>query len=195
MERSVRELCGLGSSLQTRPVLYYSNDAQLLMVSRHREELGRYFRFLMPAPDLIEGMVDKAHFHDLAARHRFPTPRSLLCRAHDTSAIVLKADTQEELTRAVSLMRARGLDFMLQEFVGGDDQICSFHAYFDRYSEPLAWRSWSSRETSPMAFTACTRYLDATGQPLPAERPLEEPHAGISGHVAMAHPLAADRPL
>ena len=67
-------------------------------------------------------------------------------------------------------MRARGLDFMLQEFVGGDDQICSFHSYFDRYSEPLAWRSWSSGETSPMAFTASTRYLDATGQPLPAER-------------------------
>lgn len=53
-------------------------------------------------------------------------------------------------------------------------------------------------------------YLDATGQPLPAERlrgqpgwawvntdfemgfPLEEPHAGTSGHVAMAHPLAAE---
>lgn len=64
-------MCGLGSSLQTRPVLYYSNNAQLLMVSRHREELGRYFRFLMPAPDLIEGMVDKAHFHDLAAQHQF----------------------------------------------------------------------------------------------------------------------------
>lgn len=181
MERSVRELCDLGSSLQTRPVLYYSNDAQLLMVSRHREELGRYFRFLMPAPELIEGMVDKAHFHDLAVQHQFPTPRSLLCRAHDTAAIespwgfpcvvkpvtrvgwyeakltgnvphkVLKADTQHELTRAVSVMRARRLDFMLQEFVGGgDDQICSFHAYFDRSSEPLAWFVGRKVRTYPL---------------------------------------------
>lgn len=181
LEKSARELCALGSALRTRPVLYYSNDAQLLMVSRQREELQRHFRFLMPDPQLIEDMIDKSRFQLLASRKGFPAPRTLLRPAADSGRIefpwgypcilkpasrvgwfeskvmgeephkVFKVQSAEELERKSELLRARGREFILQEFIGGgDDQIFSFHAYFDRSSSPLAWFVGRKVRTYPL---------------------------------------------
>jgi predicted ATP-grasp superfamily ATP-dependent carboligase len=198
MERSAGELCALGSSLRTKPTLYYSNDAQLLMVSRHREALSRYFRFLMPDAQLIEDMVDKSRFQELAARRGFPMPRSLLAPVSDSGRVgwpggfpcvvkpitrvgwfeakveevphkVFKVESQEELNRKVEAMRAHGRDFILQEFISGeDDQIYSFHGYFDRSSEPLAWFVGRKVRTYPLD-TGRSTCLELVREPEVAE--------------------------
>lgn len=58
------------------PVLYYQQDAQLLMVSRQRERLSRAFRFVVPEATLVEDLVDKARFQILAERLDLPVPRT-----------------------------------------------------------------------------------------------------------------------
>src|SRR3712207_5436376 len=63
---------GLGQS--EPPVLFYKDDAQLLLVSRHRERLSQAFRFVIADAERVEDLVDKARFQALAERLGLPVP-------------------------------------------------------------------------------------------------------------------------
>src|ERR671936_438411 len=56
------------------PVFYYDGDADLLLLSRHRDRLRESFRFVVANADLVETLVDKARFQDLAERLELPVP-------------------------------------------------------------------------------------------------------------------------
>ena len=184
VEQSARELCELGRSLRGTPTLYYSNDAQLLMVSRFRRQLDPYYRFLLPDDSLINDLVDKERFQQLAKRLDLPVPRALSDTAGTASSegdacrfpciikpasrvgwfestIIdaldgaphkgIKVDTPEELKRWTAEMRSHGRPYIIQEFIGGGDQeIYSFHGYFNERSEPLAWFVGRKIRTYPL---------------------------------------------
>jgi D-aspartate ligase len=65
------------------PVLYYDNDWDLLLVSRHRDELARRFRFVAAPAELVEDLVDKTRFHELAQRLGLPVPPTVRCSSRD----------------------------------------------------------------------------------------------------------------
>jgi predicted ATP-grasp superfamily ATP-dependent carboligase len=75
--RAVSDLEALGRLLGGRPPLFYGTDAMLLLISRNRSFLERYFRFRLPPPTLIEDLVDKTRFGDLGRRLRLPIPETL----------------------------------------------------------------------------------------------------------------------
>ena len=75
-EALVEMLMRFGSAQPEPPVLYYQQDAQLLMVSRQRERLSKAFRFVVPDAELVEDFVDKARFQILAERLDLPVPRT-----------------------------------------------------------------------------------------------------------------------
>jgi D-aspartate ligase len=56
------------------PVLFYQDDAALLLISRHRDRLRHAFRFVIPEAELVEQLVDKSRFQALATRLRLPVP-------------------------------------------------------------------------------------------------------------------------
>ncbi|TFV62347.1 ATP-grasp domain-containing protein [Geodermatophilus sp. DF01-2] len=55
-------------------VLFYQQDDDLLFVSRRRRELAPDLRFVIASADLVEKLVDKAAFQDLAAQVGLPVP-------------------------------------------------------------------------------------------------------------------------
>ena len=73
-ERFIEDLVSLGRDHGERPVLYYSGDAALLAISRHRDTLAPFFRFLMPPNELVEDLVDKTRFARLATDLGIPVP-------------------------------------------------------------------------------------------------------------------------
>jgi predicted ATP-grasp superfamily ATP-dependent carboligase/CelD/BcsL family acetyltransferase involved in cellulose biosynthesis len=75
---ALADLLALGRLLPDRPILYYGDDALLLLISRHRAKLAERFRFRMPPAALIEALVDKARFVALARERELPVPRTLL---------------------------------------------------------------------------------------------------------------------
>lgn len=77
-ESFIRALEEFGASCADRPVLFYGDDHCLALVSRHRERLGRYYRFRMPEAPLVEALVDKVLFTRLARASGLPIPRTLL---------------------------------------------------------------------------------------------------------------------
>jgi predicted ATP-grasp superfamily ATP-dependent carboligase len=151
LEQSAEDLVALGERFSNRPVLYFSNDAHLLLVSRYRVPLLERFRFLLPDAKLIEDVVDKERFHTLATRYRLPVPGTLLvemggrdvpeppwgypCIVKPTSRVgwyesgimgsvphkALRARDRSDLSALTERLRNGGRAFLLQEYVGGGD--------------------------------------------------------------------------
>jgi predicted ATP-grasp superfamily ATP-dependent carboligase/CelD/BcsL family acetyltransferase involved in cellulose biosynthesis len=73
-EQLVDALVHFGQNQPEPPVLFYQEDRTLLLVSRHRERLREGFRFIVPDAELVEQLVDKSRFQQLAARLDLPVP-------------------------------------------------------------------------------------------------------------------------
>lgn len=56
------------------PPLLFTSDGALLFVCRHRDELAKFFRFVIADSDSVEAMADKARFATLASRLGFRVP-------------------------------------------------------------------------------------------------------------------------
>jgi D-aspartate ligase len=69
-------LMAFGRAQPEAPVLYPQTDAALLLASRHRDELATAFRLMLADAELIEQLVDKGRFEDLAGREGLPVPRA-----------------------------------------------------------------------------------------------------------------------
>jgi D-aspartate ligase len=74
------ELMAFGRAQPEPPVLYPQTDAALLLASRHRDELATAFRLMLADAELIEQLVDKGRFEDLAGRVGLPVPPAVRLR-------------------------------------------------------------------------------------------------------------------
>ncbi len=159
-EALVEALVRFGTAQPGRPVLYFQDDSQLLMVSRHRDRLAGAFRFALADAELVETLVDKARFQALAERLDLPVPRTR--RLHPAPGseapdldlrypLIVKPltrrppwDAIEGLGKAIRLdapadLRALwprlipvGIDLLAQELIPGPEtRIESYHVYID----------------------------------------------------------------
>jgi D-aspartate ligase len=148
-------LAQFGRDQAVPPVLYYEGDWDLLLVSRERERLRQWFRFVVPAGDLVEDLVDKERFRMLAERLELPVPASRLLVGEDGDpglrfpvvvkpltrqnveweplagrAKALLARTPGELRELGSRLAERGIRSLVQEAVlGPETRVESYHAY------------------------------------------------------------------
>jgi D-aspartate ligase len=141
------------------PVLYYGQDADLLFVSRHRDRLRDGFRFVIPEPQLVEDLVDKERFSELARRLELPVPAAITVDASSVSpgdldlrfplvikpaaergswaavangAKALAAATPDELRALWSHLARERLRVLVQEMVPGPEtRVESYHVYVD----------------------------------------------------------------
>lgn len=156
----VDRLLRFGAAQPDKPVLYMEEDAQLLMVSRHRDRLAAVFRFAIADGDLVETLVDKGRFQALAERLDLPVPRTRRLRPLPGSEapdldlrypVIVKPLTRrppwdeiEGLGKAIRLegpeeLRALwprlipvGIDLLAQELIPGPEtRIESHHVYID----------------------------------------------------------------
>lgn len=82
--QALEDLLTLGAAIPQKPVLVYGDDAMLLLVSRNREILSRFYRFLLPPAELIEILVDKTRFGTFAAGLSIRVPGTLT--SHETKS-------------------------------------------------------------------------------------------------------------
>ncbi len=158
-EDLVDALVSFSKAQSEPPVLFYEEDAQVLLISRHRERLARAFRFVIADETLVEDLLDKARFQLLAERHGLPVQPG---RRFDPAAIesadlglafplIVKPLTRLEgwnntfgLRKAIYVESAEALrslwpqfrevslDLLAQEFIpGAEGRIESYHCYVD----------------------------------------------------------------
>ena len=149
-ERLLDALVTFGTAQPEPPVLFYQEDGQTLLISRHRERLAKAFRFVVADTDLVEDLLDKARFQTLAARHELPVPTARrfdpaniepahlglrfplilkpltrLDRSNDALGLrkALCAENLEMLRTLWPQLGALGLELLAQEFVHGSEAI------------------------------------------------------------------------
>jgi len=75
-DRYIEELCNFGKKLSSVPVLFSDDDRALLLISRNRERLQKYFRFMLPDHSMVEKLLDKRKFCHLCTKKELPAPLS-----------------------------------------------------------------------------------------------------------------------
>ncbi len=160
-DRMLRNLLDFGATAAEPPVLFFQNDGDLLFVSRNRDALAARFRFSIAGGDLVEQLVDKSRFLELARRHALPVPATTVLRAtreprapdlpFDYPVVVkpltrrdavwrpLAGEAKALLIESPSAMAelwprlaAAELDVVVQELIGGgEENVESYHAYVD----------------------------------------------------------------
>ena len=159
-EATVGALLRFAQRQRERPVLFYEEDCQVLMISRYRERLASAFRFVVADAQLVEDLLDKARFQTLAQRAGLPVPAG---RHFDPAAIegadlglafplivkplrrdekwsaafglrkALYVESAEQLSTFWPLLRALGAGLIAQEYIpGGEGRIESYHCYADQ---------------------------------------------------------------
>lgn len=175
------------------PVLFPQTNGDLLAVSRHRDRLQGPFRFLLPEPDLVSSLLDKAAFSALAQKAGLPVPRAHRL-AHDGEAhpaldlrfpVVVKpltrhqerwspigaaakarrADDASELERLLPALREHEVDVLVQEAIPGPETaIESYHAYADASGTIVGGFTGRKIRTFPARYGHTTA-LEITNEP------------------------------
>lgn len=154
----------LASTFAVPPVLFPCTDLSVLALSEGRARLAGAYRAVLPAPGVIELLLDKGSFHEYAERAGLPVARSLVLterrdaeaaasllafpcalkptiktarwQAH-TSAKVLMAASPEELLDWYDRARPWCDALVAQEWIEGtDEDQFTCNAYFDAASRP-----------------------------------------------------------
>jgi D-aspartate ligase len=160
----VQSLRQLAKRLPERAVLFPCTDLSVLLLSRRRAEVGSRFHLVLPAPDVIEMLVDKGRFTLWAEQHGFAVPRTRILRSAtdvvDAAAALRfpcmlkpvvrspewKRNTREKAFHVVDaaalhtlFAQCRGWAdaLIVQEFVeGGDGSHFTCNCYLTRSGEP-----------------------------------------------------------
>jgi len=160
-EALLESLERFGAAQATPPVLFYEEDRELLVVSRNRERLRRHYRFVVPAAELVEDLVDKGRFQALAQRLDLPVPAARvldpcadpvpqdlslpfpvvlkpLVRRGDRwtpiagGAKALHIDSPATLASLWPRLAEAGITVLLQQLIAGPEtSIESYHVYVD----------------------------------------------------------------
>jgi len=77
-ERYLDFLIDFGRKLPTRAVLYPTGDPTVVLFSRARDALARYYDFVMPDHETVLRLLTKDGLDEVARRHGIPAPRTIV---------------------------------------------------------------------------------------------------------------------
>lgn len=188
-DEAIRLLVQFGAAQAAPPVLFYEEDRELLLISRHRDELAKAFRFVVPDATLVEDLVDKARFQALAARLPLPVPPAValdpeeglppevldlrfplivkpLTRRTDQwaplagSAKAIEVDSPAALRALWPRLAAAGIPVLAQEIIAGPETaIESYHVYVDAQGRTVGEFTGKKIRTHPQAFGDSTALI------------------------------------
>jgi predicted ATP-grasp superfamily ATP-dependent carboligase len=167
-EGLVRALERLGSALggDGPAFLLPCTDGAVLTISSERERLEPYFRFVLPAHEVLVRLMDKVTFAEHAQLTGLPIPPTAILRSREDAvraassldypvivkpglktptwlansrAKVYPAGDADELLAVYDRVRGWTPELIAQSWVaGGEDALYSCNAYFDREGRPQA---------------------------------------------------------
>jgi D-aspartate ligase len=179
-------LLAFASRFDQPPPLMFQTDADLAFVSRHRAELGEGFRFVLGDQWLVEQVLDKTQFTELAGCLDLPVPRTAVLeprpggtapdleldyplilkpftridsiwRPFAGGSKALRLDSSAELSELWPALAEMGTGFVAQELIpGSEDRIESYHVYVDSDGEVAGEFTGRKVRTLPPAFGQTT---------------------------------------
>jgi len=183
-EDLIHTLEKLGPQLEHKAVLFPCSDMSVLLLSRHRNRVQKWFHLAVPAPETVEMLMNKISFYTYAQKNGLPIPDTyFLKNRYDAEAAAarlnfpcilkppMKTPLWEQNTKAKVFKIANAQEFlamyerccswadllMAQEWVAGRDQnLYSCNCYFNAHAEPLVtFVARKLRQWPPETGTSC----------------------------------------
>jgi predicted ATP-grasp superfamily ATP-dependent carboligase len=183
-EDFIRALEKLGPTLPNKAVLFPCTDMSVLLLSRHRARLTKWFHLAVPAPETVEMLMDKTSFYSYAMAKGLPIPATFFLRNKAEAQAAaerlnfpcilkppMKTPKWEQNTKAKVFKLASAREFleqyercaswadllMAQEWIEGTDaNLYSCNCYFNANSEPLVtFVARKLRQWPPHTGTSC----------------------------------------
>lgn len=172
-------LLTLGKMMKSKGVIIQSEEADILAILKHKNELKNYYKIPMANLDIIQNLANKKNFYKLLEKYNLPHPKtycpsnnlelkqittditypcivkpiSSLDFGKEFHAKVLKANSSEELIEAYNKATSRGHEVVIQEVIPGNDtNMHLVGAYYNRKSEPLAIFTFKRLRQYPHGF-------------------------------------------
>jgi predicted ATP-grasp superfamily ATP-dependent carboligase len=158
-------LLDLGARLPSPAFLLPSGDLNLRLMSEHRDTLARFYRFVLPSPEVVDLALDKRAFYAFAEAHGFPVPHTRLATRDSVAEVARQARypavlkpalrdvgwrtehgvklyevrSADELRTRYDELSAVSPDILVQELIPGPDTSLVFSlTYVDALGEPVA---------------------------------------------------------
>ena len=180
----IEKLKELGPRLAQKAVLFPCQDANVMQISRYREELMPWYHIMLPDPAIIDMMTDKISFYTYAQREGFPIPPTFFLHSredakqagaaltfpcvlkphlrtpewnHRTNFKAFKVAGAKELLALYDQYGQWAEAMIAQEWIpGGDRNHFSCNLYMDDVSEPLVvFTSRKLRQWPPQTGQGC----------------------------------------
>lgn len=172
-------LLELGQLLPSKAVLIPTSDVAVMLLSREKSKLRKYFHFPIAPHESVAALGNKDRFREELERLGLPHPRSyapntpegleIVSRKVEYPCIVKPVHSQRfcnqfhvkvfvarsraELINAYQKSVDNGHEVIVQEFIPGpDENMYLVHGYFDRNSESLGMFSFRRVRQYPRGF-------------------------------------------
>ena len=162
---------------RNRYMIIPAGDAEVIAVSKHKEELQHFYLLPLPSFKVVRKLVNKKEFYRLLNQMSVPHPRTyfpediseleLIGRDMDYPYIIkpvyshlfrkrfnakcLLINSHRELVRAIEKLRDGKLEVMIQEIVPGRD-IYMCYTFQNNKSEPMAIYGYDKLRQYPPDF-------------------------------------------
>ena len=163
----INKLMEMGPKFDLKPVLYPCQDNSVLLVSRNRDQLSKYYHISLPAFERVELLMDKKKFYEFAVAENLPVAKFYLMRSiedahkaakdltypciikpplkspkweqHSKLHKVYKVFNEEEFFKTYLMCSEWAELLMVQEWIMGEDSdLYSCNCYYSFKSKPLA---------------------------------------------------------
>ena len=207
----VERLMSSGGRSPSQPVLFYDGDADLLLLSRHRERLREAFRFVVPEAELVERSSTRRGSDARAESSGFRCPGAAPGRRARPSAIdlrfplVVKPLTRQTATwgrlapgKALHVDDAAALSVAAalgsrrpaprcssRSRPGAGDPIESYHAYIDASGEIAGEFTGRKLRTYPRRYGYSTAVTITRGDDVAALGRESSTRLGLRGVVKL----------
>ncbi len=165
-EELIRALATLGPTLGAKAVLFPCEDANVLLVSQHRQRLARWYHIVLSAPEVVEQLIDKANFYAYAQENGFPIPRTFLIQSRvEAEAISQRVTFPCILKPPISAAPEWENNTLQKAFKVADvAQLLSIYDHFKQWSNAFIVQEWiEGPETNHYT---CNCYFDQAGEPV-----------------------------
>ncbi len=151
-----------GRSLSEKAVLVPSQDARVQNISRDRERLAQWYHILLPAPDVVEMLMDKTQFYRYAQENGFPIPATrflssvedaLSAGAELTFPVVVKPGFRTPAWTGATSEKAIKVE--------DPDELVSVYRRLGHAADPLIAQEWIEGETTDLY--SCNAYFGRDG--------------------------------
>ena len=162
----INALVDFGKGQKEKSVIFLASDQDMIITSRHRDILKDYFLFTFPPHELLDTLLNKEKFINLAYDNNLPIPKSKkilsgknikeatkdfdfpfiikpswrddnwLTKFHEQK--ILHINSKRDIEQQISIIETVDTKFLIQEIIPGSEKniICSF-AILDDNSQPI----------------------------------------------------------